>query len=101
MYRSIAQIAVPVLPFPELQCTTITCLGFSKLLVGMHILTLNPHESFLSYFVNVVEGRPMMVRPVVVSDSVAKILLVVCCSFRCVDDPTVILVLFVQKGGDL
>jgi hypothetical protein len=67
----------------------------------MHILTLNPHESFLSYFVNIVEGGSMMVWPVVVSDSVAKILLVVCCSFRSVDDPIVVLVLFIQKGGDL
>ena len=90
MYIKMAQIAVPVLPLPELQCTTIIFSGsaINKVLnkekqdrgVGAFI-TLDPLERLFGHIEQKVEGWAVMIRPVVLSGTAPEeSLFVVGCS---------------------
>ena len=97
MKSKIAQIAVPVLPLPELQCTTTTCFYETKPTLKNSSLTLNPHESLLAYLVDVIEGWTVVVWPIVGGDSSPEIALsIVCVSLRCIYYPVLIAVSFVK-----
>ena len=84
MKSNMAQIAVPVRPFPELQWTMITFSGSAvytnstpwsdhHLVKVVSILTLEPFVAFFSDLIQEGEGRPVMVRPMVVGHASAKI----------------------------
>ena len=54
------------------------------------LILFDPFKRLLGYAVNVIERRAMMVRPMIVRDSVAKLGFVVSRSFRRINDPVLV-----------
>lgn len=66
------------------------------------MLTLYPKECFLTNFVNIIEGRAVVVGPMVVADSVAEVTLsIIGVPLRCVYDPVLFAMSLIQVGGDV
>jgi hypothetical protein len=97
-----AQIAVPVRPLPELQCTT-TVFLLSAIEAGFQTrktlsLTFNVFIALFCDCENEVEGWAMMVWPVVLRAAIAKVpSFIVSSSFRYIDYPVSVSMPLIQK----
>lgn len=108
MKSKIAQIAVPVRPFPELQCTMNTFSGsaISKIRQGQRLvlcseeaqLTFEPGVALSCDLIEEGEGRPVVVRPVVIGDSASKVASgIVSGTLRCINDVVLVSMFVIQK----
>lgn len=95
--RSMQQIAVPVLPLPELQCTTIVFFGSSADANVKDQLTFEVLKRKLSDLKDIVEGRSVVIWPVPRLHPIPKLGHVVGLAFTSVDDPIVFAMIFCQK----
>ena len=105
-------MAVPVLPLPELQWTIMTFSGsaISKVVnVRLHltlylckVLTFEPSVAFLGDLIKEGEWWSMVIRPMIVRDAAAKVLVcVVSGTLRRVNDVVFVAMLLVQELCDL